>query len=172
MDNWKRKTLKTYIVNASLQYAFNPWPETTFSNHFLFEKENESKNDDCKLKNSKLRIGWQRVNFTTYEFFAVFFPDVDNPDQNFFKLSAELERYTVEPPLLKTVRTLEHCTKITRFLTNHYPIPYSLATLDKILWEAVKSGVACIGCKCGQCLNVQIEDIEARLLNAHHTVAK
>ena len=28
----------------------------------------------------------------------------------------------------------------------------SLATLDKILWEAVKSGVACIGCKCGQCL--------------------
>ena len=29
----------------------------------------------------------------------------------------------------------------------------SLATLDKILWEAVKSGVACIGCKCGQCLN-------------------
>ena len=30
--------------------------------------------------------------------------------------------------------------------------PDSLATLDKILWEAVKSGVACIGCKCGQCL--------------------
>ena len=29
---------------------------------------------------------------------------------------------------------------------------YSLATLDKILREAVKSGVACIGCKCGQCL--------------------
>ena len=29
----------------------------------------------------------------------------------------------------------------------------SLATLDKILWEAVKSGVACIGCKCCQCLN-------------------
>ena len=29
----------------------------------------------------------------------------------------------------------------------------SLATLDKILWEAFKSGVACIGCKCGQCLS-------------------
>ena len=31
---------------------------------------------------------------------------------------------------------------------------HSLATLDKILWEAVKSGVACIACKCGQCLNL------------------
>ena len=31
---------------------------------------------------------------------------------------------------------------------------YSLATLDKILREAVKSGVACIGCKCGQCLKM------------------
>ena len=29
---------------------------------------------------------------------------------------------------------------------------YSPATLDKVLREAVKSGVACIGCKCGQCL--------------------
>ena len=32
----------------------------------------------------------------------------------------------------------------------------SLATLDKILWQAVKSGVACIACKCGQCLKVQL----------------
>ena len=38
------------------------------------------------------------------------------------------------------------------FLSSNLAQLYSLATLDKILWEAVKSGVACIGCKCGQCL--------------------
>ena len=41
--------------------------------------------------------------------------------------------------------------QILRFFCIYYS--YSLATLDKILWEAVKSGVACIACKCGQCLN-------------------
>ena len=40
--------------------------------------------------------------------------------------------------------------KCKKVLTN------SLATLDKILWEAVKSRVACIGCKCGQCLTFRI----------------
>ena len=33
----------------------------------------------------------------------------------------------------------------------HFAHCNSLATLDKILWVAIKSGVACIGCKCGQC---------------------
>ena len=48
-------------------------------------------------------------------------------------------------------------------------ISYSLATLDKILWEAVKSGVACIGCKCGQNLTVLVCLNKAKMTHPFET---
>ena len=85
-----------------------------------------------------------------YQFWYIFRPAQRKPEHLlllFFSLVDFQNVWCVWRVL--TVKIRENRSEGVRFLSCN-----SLATLDKILWEAVKSGVACIGCKCGQCLKV------------------